>query len=118
MVEIDGLEAGLPRTVEAGCIGAVGDDECDRGIEPVVANGIDDRLKVAAPSGDEHSKPAVIGVRPRYDSVRHAFADVRAPSWPDVLASRKPRRFTTFSIGVPNLRDHLRPLTITIRRQF
>ena len=55
----DRLDAGLPRALEPGGIRAVRDHDRDRGVEAPVANGVDERLEVAAAPRDQDAKAPV-----------------------------------------------------------
>ena len=44
---------------QPGRILSIGDDDRDRGVEPPVANGVDQRLQVAAASRDQDAKAAI-----------------------------------------------------------
>ena len=59
MGEVDGLDAGRPRSIQARGIFTVGDDDHDRGIEAPVRDRIDECLKIAAAARYEDAESAV-----------------------------------------------------------
>ena len=59
MVDAERLDAGLPRALEPRRVRAVRDDDGNRRVEAAVANGVDERLKVAAAPRDQDAKAPV-----------------------------------------------------------
>jgi hypothetical protein len=59
MVDAERLDAGAPSDLQASGLGAIRDHDGNNGIQPPVADGADQRLKIAAPAGDEDAKTTV-----------------------------------------------------------
>ena len=59
MTQTQRLDAGAPGALEARAASHVRDDDGDRGVEPAVADRVDERLQVAAAARDEHAQAAV-----------------------------------------------------------
>ena len=60
-IEMDGFDAGMTRPRESRRVGAVGNDDGDRGIEATILDGIDDRLQIRAAAGYENAESAIHG---------------------------------------------------------
>ena len=88
VIDHAGGEAGRrARASRPGGVGAIGDDERDRGVERPVRDRVDDRLQVAAPAGNQNAQPAIHG-RPAYADSRRR----RRPPGQSCSASRLARR--------------------------
>jgi hypothetical protein len=59
VADVQRLDARLPRAVEAVRLRTVRDDDGNRGVERAVADGVDDRLQVAAATRDEDAEPSI-----------------------------------------------------------
>ena len=57
MIEDGRLDAGLAGAIEAAGAGDVRDDDGNRGVEPSVGDGVDERLQVAAAARDQDAEP-------------------------------------------------------------
>ena len=55
---------GAPRSLEALGILAIRDHERESGVEAAIRHGIDERLQIAAASGDQHADPAAANWTP------------------------------------------------------
>jgi hypothetical protein len=77
MRERDGLDACGPGARESGRVRAIGDDDGDLRVQPSVRDGVDQRLQVAPPPGDEHRDPPVGGRGVRPHSARAGPARTR-----------------------------------------
>jgi hypothetical protein len=59
MIDAERLDTGLPRARETRRVSAIRDDHRNRRLEAPVANGVDQRLKVAAAPRDQDAKATV-----------------------------------------------------------
>ena len=59
MIEAEGLDAGAPSDLQATSVWAIRDHHRNNGIQPPVADRVDERLKITAPARDENAKTTV-----------------------------------------------------------
>jgi hypothetical protein len=55
----DGLDSSLARTLQAGGLRSIRDDDGNRGVKTAVRDRIDDRLEIGASARDENTKASV-----------------------------------------------------------
>ena len=58
-IEMDGCDAGVTRSRQSRRVGAVGNNDGDRGVEATILDGIDDRLQIRAAAGYENRESAI-----------------------------------------------------------
>ena len=59
MIDVKRFNPSLPRSIEPGRIRPIRDDDSDRGVEAAVADGVDQRLQIAATPRDQDAKAPV-----------------------------------------------------------
>ena len=59
MIDAECIDAGASRNLQTASVGAIRNHDSNDGIQPPIADGIDERLKIAASARDENAKPAV-----------------------------------------------------------
>src|SRR5688572_25510378 len=99
----------------------VRDDDGNRRIESPVADRVDERLQVAAATGDENAQPAINGVGGHFSRTDATLYETRALMLPPFNACRDVAAFVpqgsyfTLSTARPNVRRFLKIRRITGR---